>query len=198
MAAGLAVGAACAIKATAWPAFPVIAVMLAARDGRGPAGRFTPAAAAAAAAGVVVAAPAALAQPGTLFQNTVAFPLGLTRHRTPAASPLPGHLLAVSGPAGHPTAIVLLAAAALGVGVWLIVRPPRTVRAAVLRLAAAMTLLFTLAPAARWGYFAYPAGLCGWLWLVGPHGPAAPGEGDGPEPPPASTALPPVTLQAPE
>src|ERR1700733_12497213 len=36
--AGLVIGLACAMKATAWPALPVIAIMLAARDGTRPAG----------------------------------------------------------------------------------------------------------------------------------------------------------------
>ena len=41
------------------------------------------------------------------------FPLGLTKHKTPAASPLPGHLLADTGLAGHWMAVGLLAAAGL-------------------------------------------------------------------------------------
>ena len=40
-------------------------------------------------------------------------------------------------------------------------------------LAIGLTLMFMLAPASRWGYFVYPAGLLGWLWLSG-HGPAGP------------------------
>ena len=27
--------------------------------------------------------------------------------------------------------------------------------------------MFALAPASRWGYFGYPIGLLGWLWLSG-------------------------------
>jgi phosphatidylinositol alpha-1,6-mannosyltransferase len=171
VAAGLAIGVACAMKATAWPALPVIAALVTARDGRGPAGRFTAAAVGTAAAAAAAAAPAALARPVALLVNTVAFPLGFTRQQTPAASPLPGHLLAMSGRAGHGAAIALLAAACVAMAALLIVWPPRTVRAAAVWLAAAMTVIFLLAPASRWGYFAYPAGLCGWLWLSAPDGP---------------------------
>ena len=45
-------------------------------------------------------APAALLDPYAFLQNTVLFPLGLTAHKTPAASPLPGHLLATTGRRG--------------------------------------------------------------------------------------------------
>ena len=43
-----------------------------------------------------------MAAPAALIQNTLAYPLGLTRVRTPAQSPLPGHLLATHGPGGTP------------------------------------------------------------------------------------------------
>lgn len=56
-----------------------------------------------------------------------------------AASPLPGHLLAATGPAGK----------------W-----------AAVRLAVALAALFTLAPASRWGYYAYPLGVLGWALLA--------------------------------
>src|SRR5580704_1096809 len=166
--AGLVIGAACAMKATAWPALPVIAIMLAARDGTRSAGRFAAASVVTAGALVAATAPALVARPAAFFQNVVAFPLGLTSHATPAASPLPGHALASAGPAGRTAAIVLLAAAGLGVAAWLVARPPRDVRSAAWRLALGLGLMFALAPATRFGYFAYPAALIGWLALTGP------------------------------
>ena len=110
-------------------------------------------------------APTALAHPYSFLQNTVLFPLGLTKHKTPAASPLPGHLLAMTGMAGHWAAVGLLVAAGLGFAVSLIVRPPAGPRAAAWRLALGLTVMFTLAPATRWGYFVYPIGLVGWMFL---------------------------------
>ena len=160
--AGLAIGVACAMKATAWPALAVIAAMLVARDGARVAARFAAASLVTTAVLVAVTAPGLLATPGALVQNIVLFPLGLTQHHTPAASPLPGHLLASTGPAGHLAAIGLLAAAAAGIVVWLVVRPPGDVPAAARRLAIALTVMFLLAPATRFGYFAYPIALLGW------------------------------------
>jgi phosphatidylinositol alpha-1,6-mannosyltransferase len=166
--AAVAAGIACALKATAWPAVPVIAVMLAA--GRGPkAGwRFAGITALTAAAAMLAAAPAALMDPGATLRNAVLFPLGLTRHRTPAASPLPGHLLAAAGPAGKWAAFALLAASALAFAGWLALRPPRATDEAAVRLAIVLAVVFTLAPATRWGYYAYPLGLLGWLELSRP------------------------------
>ena len=159
--AAAAAGIACALKATAWPAVPVIAVMLAAGCGPKSGWRFAGIAALTAAAAMLAAAPAVLLDPGATLRNAVLFPLGLTRHRTPAASPLPGHLLAAAGPAGKWAAFVLLAASALGFAGSLALRPPRTMDEAAVRLAIALGGLFTLAPATRWGYYAYPLVVAG-------------------------------------
>jgi glycosyl transferase family 87 len=166
MVAGAAIGVACAMKITAWPALPVIAVMITARDGRRAAWRFVASAAVTAAAAIAATAPAALTKPVVFLQNTVLYPLGLARHATPAASPLPGHLLAASGAAGHWAAIGLLLAAGLVVAVRLIMRRPADARAAAWRLALGLSVMFVLTPATRWGYFAYPLGLLGWLGLT--------------------------------
>jgi hypothetical protein len=163
--AALALGLACALKATAWPALPILVTLIAATDSRRIAARFALTTAATTVALVTVTAP--LATPGALIQNTVLFPLGLTRDQTQADSPLPGHLLAATGPAGHWAAIGLTGAAALALAVSLLVRPPAEVQAAAGRLALAFVLLFALAPASRWGYFDYPAALLGFLALQG-------------------------------
>ena len=166
MLAAITVGAACAVKATAWPALPVIAAMLTARDGARAATRFAVAASVTAMVLVVAMAPASLTAPAALFQNTVLFPLGMTRYRTEADSPLPGHLLAATGPAGSWAAIGLLCAAALAIGAAPIIRPPADTGAAAWRLAVSLALLFALAPASRWGYFAYPAALLGFVSMT--------------------------------
>ena len=104
------------------------------------------------------------------------FPLGLSKYKTPAASPLPGHLLATTGMAGHWAAVALLVVAGLGFAVSLVVRPPADARAAAWRLALGLAVMFTLAPATRWGYFVYPIGLVGWMVLTRPPAPT-PGQG---------------------
>jgi hypothetical protein len=164
--AAIAVGAACATKATAWPAVPVLAALFACRDGLRVAARFCAASVAVIVIGVVATAPAALATPSALFQNTVLYPLGLASHHTVAASPLPGHLLAATGAAGHLAAVGLLILVAVGLAWSLVVRPPADIQAATRRLALGLALMFLLAPASRWGYYAYPLGLLGWLALV--------------------------------
>lgn len=164
--AAITTGVACAMKYTAWLALPVLAAMLLARYGVRAAARFTAVTVATGAALAAAFAPAALSKPAALLQNTVLFPLGLTRAKSPAASPLPGHLLATTGTAGHLAAVSLLIAAALAVMISLVVRPPAGDRAVAWRLAIGFALMFTLAPATRFGYFAYPAGLLGWLLLT--------------------------------
>jgi hypothetical protein len=174
LAASLAAGMACALKAIAWPAVPVIAALAAARGTR-VGWRFTVTAAVTAVAAMAAAAPAALSDPGATVQNAILFPLGLTSHRSPAASPLPGRLLASAGPAGKWAALALLAAAVAVFAWWLARRRPRiaTARSAAVLLAAGLTAAITFAPAARWGYYAYPLALLGWLRLSRPAWPCS-------------------------
>jgi hypothetical protein len=181
LAAGTAIGLACAMKATAWPALAVIAAMFVVRDGVRVAGRFAAASLLTTAGLIAVTAPGLLEKPAGLLQNTVLYPLGMTSHKTPAASPMPGHLLAVTGEAGHLAAIGLLIAAAVLIAASLVVRPPADVPAATKRLAIALAVMFALAPATRFGYFSYPVALFGWLAMTsgsarraGPEIPAVP------------------------
>jgi len=167
--AGIALGAACDLKSTAWLAVPVLAAMFAARDGARAAWRFTAAAAATALVLTAALAPAALTSwrgADALIQNSVLFPLGLTRDKTPAESLLPGHLLTALGTAGHVASVGLLLAAVLGVLISLVVKPPRDVPAAAWRLAIGLALMFLLGPQVRFGYFLYPLGLIGYLALT--------------------------------
>jgi Glycosyltransferase family 87 len=160
VAAGLALGAAAAMKATAWPGLLVAVVLLAARDGRRAAVSLAATALAVVAA---VVGPVAALGPRSLVQNTIEFPLGLASIRSQAVSPLPGRLLAETGPTGHLVAVALLALAGLAVLASLVIRPPRTVPAAIWWLIIGLTAMFVLAPATRFGYFVYPVGLLVWL-----------------------------------
>jgi hypothetical protein len=167
--AGIALGAACDLKSTAWLAVPVLAAMFAARDGARAAWRFAASAAATAFVLIAALAPAALtswAAANALIRDSVLFPLGLTRYKTPAESLLPGHLLTALGTAGHVISVGLLLVAVLGIGVSLVVRPPRDIPAAARRLAIGLALMFLLGPQVRFGYFLYPLGLVGYLALI--------------------------------
>jgi hypothetical protein len=135
-------------------------VLIGMRDGKRPVLVFLGSALAACAA---IVAPVAILWPGALADNTILFPLGLADVRSAAASPLPGHVLADTGHVGHLVAVGLLVLAGTAIAVSLVVRPPRTVPAAVWRLIIGLTLMFLLAPATRFGYFIYPASLLLWL-----------------------------------
>ena len=167
-------GVVCAMKYTAWPALAVFVVMVTARDGGRAAARFTATALGTAIALTAALAPAGILHPAAVVANTVAYPLGLTAARSPAASPLPGHLLASLGPAGRAAAIALLLAAGAALVASLIKAPPRTPAEAAKRIALGLTALFALSPATRFGYFCYPLALYGWAALAG-YGAHAPG-----------------------
>jgi len=161
--AGLALGVASAMKATAWPALVVAIVLIAVRDGRKAVLAFT-----LTALGVVaVCVGPFIVHPKSLVDNTIKFPLGLASVQSAASSPLLGHVIAATWhSAGHTIVVVLLVLAGAGVALSLVFRPPRTVARAVVLLAGAMTLMFVLAPSTRFGYFIYPATLAIWLFAV--------------------------------
>ena len=163
--AGLALGVACAMKTTAWAVVPVLAVMAWARYAPRAAARLTATTVAVTGILALLAAPEALATPAAVKQNLIDYPMGTTKYKTVAASPLPGHLIAGLGPAGRLAVDVLLVLAVLAFVGWLIAAPPRDERDAAVRLAVGYAVMFTLDPSTRFGYYAYPLALVGWLVL---------------------------------
>jgi len=160
VAAGLALGIASSMKATAWPALAVAFALLYVRDGRREAWRFT---AWSLAVVAVIVGPFAVLRFGALVKNTILFPLGLASVKSQAASPLIGHVLAQTGAVGHTIVVILLIGSAVAIGLSLVIRPPRDVPAATWRLVIALSAMFVLAPSTRFGYFIYPAALVLWL-----------------------------------
>jgi hypothetical protein len=179
VAAGLALGVASAMKATAWPALVVAFALLYVRDSPRTAWRFTAVALSVVAA---IVGPFAVLKPGSLVKNTILFPLGLASVKSQAASPLLGHVLAATGPVGHTAVVIMLVGSGLAVAVSLVIRPPRDVPAATVRLVIGLSAMFVLAPSTRFGYFIYPAALVLWL-LVVRAGREDPAQAPGPEPP---------------
>jgi hypothetical protein len=179
VAAGLALGVASAMKATAWPALVVAFALLYVRDSPRTAWRFTAVALSVVAA---IVGPFAVLKPGSLVKNTILFPLGLASVKSQAASPLLGHVLAATGPVGHTAVVIMLVGSGLAVAVSLVIRPPRDVPAATVRLVIGLSAMFVLAPSTRFGYFIYPAALVLWL-LVVRVGREDPAQAPGPEPP---------------
>jgi hypothetical protein len=111
--------------------------------------------------GAVVVVPVFLVDPSAFVEQVIKFPAGLGQARSPAASPLPGHLIAELGPAGHAVAIGLLVLAACGIATWLVRRPPRDAADAMSRIAIGLGAAIVLAPASRWGYLIYPIAFLG-------------------------------------
>jgi len=154
--AGLAVGVAAAMKLFAWPVVVVLgATALVARQGP----RFI---LAAVGVPVVTALPALLVDPGAMVENVFAFPFGRGLVTSPAASPLPGHLLATSVPGGRYVAYGLLAAAGVAFAIALVRRPPRTPADAALWSGLGLLAATLLLPATRFGYLLYPVALLVW------------------------------------
>ncbi len=162
VAASLALGLASAMKATAWPALAVALALVAARRGHRAAATLV---LVTLCVPLAVDGPVLFAQPASVVSNTILFPLGLTKIKSPAASVLPGHLMAQAWPWGHWAAIGLILLAGLAIAVSLVVAPPRDERAAGWRLVIGLTLMFAFAPASRFGYIIYPLGLAAWLLL---------------------------------
>jgi hypothetical protein len=190
VAAGLALGIASAMKATAWPALVVVFALLYVRDSPRVAWRFT---AVALGLAVAIVGPFAVLRPGSLVKNTILFPLGLASVKSQAASPLLGHVLAQTGVVGHTAVVILLIGSGLAIAVSLVVRPPRDVPAATIRLVIGLSAMFVLAPSTRFGYFIYPAALVLWLLVAraGRQG-AGQAEPEGPAPgssPPSAAAV---------
>jgi hypothetical protein len=162
--AGLVIALACALKWTAWPALPVALLLLQQRHGL----RLTlRCALATPVATALLIVPSVLVTPGAVVEQVIRFPLGLSSMRTPANSPLPGHLLAELGPDGRIASLVLLGLGGVGVALWLFLRPPRNLVQAADRLAAGVAVAFLLAPAGRFGYLELPVLLVLWPRLAG-------------------------------
>ena len=163
VAAGVAFGLAMAMKLTAWPIALLSLLVLRDRHGRRAAGR---AGAIMAVIVAVVVIPFFVWDPHTFYENVLAFPLGLSGVNSPAASPLPGHLLVSLVPAAHRVLLVGLAVVGTPFLVWwLWRRPPRDV-ADVCRLTAVIAIVvMCVAPATRVGYVVYPVNLLLWSWL---------------------------------
>jgi hypothetical protein len=154
---GLAIGLAGTLKFTAWPLLILLALGEWDRRGRRAILRYSFAVAA-------VAIPILGIGIGSNWHafvtNAIKFPLGLTRVKSPAASPLLGQELVVLFPSVKPEIIALLglvglAAVAYGLKRW----TPSSPQSAAGFSGLAMLLATVLAPATRFGYLIYPLDL---------------------------------------
>ncbi len=175
----IAFAAAMAMKLTAWPLALLCVLVVALRDGLRAAARML---AVIAGVVVVVLVPFAAWGPHTFFENTIAFPLGLSGVNSPAASPLPGHVVVSLLPAAQRVLLVgLVIVGSPLLAWWLWRRPPRSVAAACRLTAVLAIVVMCVAPATRIGYLVYPINFLVWSWLFtsDPHGErTGAGEGD--------------------
>ncbi|MEY7974295.1 glycosyltransferase family 87 protein [Saccharomonospora xinjiangensis] len=177
--AALACALVTSAKLIAAPAAVVIGFLVASRWGGRALARF-----AVVFAGVtaVVTVPVVLVNPRAFVEHVLLFPSGLGEVASPAASPLPGRLIASTGEVGTVIALVLLAAAGLAVLLWLIRRPPRTAADAALRIAVGLAAFTMLTTATRFGYLVYVSVLLGAVLVfrnraAAPLGTGQPGSG---------------------
>ena len=159
---GLVLALVVSAKLIVAPAAAVLAVLVLVRRGNGldwaALARF---AAALVATTAALHLPVYLVDPAAFVEHVFRFPLGMGVVRSPAASPLPGHLIAGTGPFGQVAAFVLVGAAAVAMVLWLVRRPPANGSAALLRIAVGLGALILLTPATRYGYLVYPLVLLG-------------------------------------
>jgi glycosyl transferase family 87 len=140
------------------PAAVVLAALIAARLGGRALARFV---AVLIAACLLLNVPVLLVDPSAFVEHVLRFPAGLGAVASPAASPLPGYLIASTGPAGKVLAFLFLGAAAISILLWLLRRPPATGSAAMLQTAVGLGAFTLLTPATRYGYLVYPLVLLG-------------------------------------
>jgi hypothetical protein len=167
LAAGAALGVAASMKITAWP-LAALAFWVA-RDADGRRGRRPSLLVLGGLAAVMVPAvlPTALSNLPAFVENVVRFPLGLAGIRSPAASPLIGHLIVSFFPGMHELVTLAVAGAGAVVFGYVLVRhTPATPGALARFLGWAMTVAILLAPTTRVGYFLYPLDFFVWAWLL--------------------------------
>ncbi|MEU6023422.1 glycosyltransferase 87 family protein [Micromonospora sp. NPDC047134] len=160
--AGIAVGAAGALKLFAWPVAAVLVIWgLTRRAGlRVAAGAFgLPA---------LALLPTLLVDHEALVENVLRFPLGHGLVASPAQSPFPGYLIAANVPAGRLVAAALLVAAGLAIAVRLARHPPRTARTTSLICGYGLLTAILLMPTTRFGYLLYPIAFLVWALALDP------------------------------
>ncbi|MGO9583260.1 MAG: glycosyltransferase 87 family protein [Acidimicrobiales bacterium] len=154
---GLAIGLAGTLKFTAWPLLILLALGEWDRRGRRAILRYSLAVAAV----VVPVLGIGIGSDWHAFvTNAIKFPLGLTKVKSPAASPLLGQELVTLFPSVKPELITLLGCIGLGAVAYGLRRwPPSSPQSAAGFSGLAMLLATLLAPATRFGYLIYPLDL---------------------------------------
>jgi hypothetical protein len=161
---GLVLGIVSAMKFTAWPLAAL--ALFAARDRTGKRSPLRMLLGMLVVVGPVVV-PFLLQNAHAFVVNVVLFPLGLAGVASPAASPLPGHLIVTAFPALHRALPLVVAAIGVTLLVRHLVRHPPSKASQVTSLAAwVMLVAIVFAPATRIGYLLYPINFFVWAFML--------------------------------
>ena len=161
--AGVSLGLAAAMKLTAWPL--AAGALLVAHDRED---RFAWKKIVIVVGAIVVVsiAPFALHAPWAFMSNVFAFPLGLAGVQSPAASPLPGHILTGWwAPLGHVLSPVTFLVGGYYVAKYLQRHWPLSLSRLLRVLSVAFSVMILAASATRVGYVIYPLNLALWSWV---------------------------------
>ena len=160
---GIVLGAAAILKFTSWPLVLIAGIVLTVRNGWK--------------VGLKFALPALtimiwtlegeiLHNLSALVNNVIKFPAGIASLGSPAASPLPGHILAGLWK-GYPYIAVAIGLAVGAVTlIWIIYRTPKVHTGASWISALVLFIAILIAPATRVGYLLYPVDLAAWAWVL--------------------------------
>ena len=161
--AGVSFAVAAAMKLTAWPLVAGSLLVARSREGRR---AWLPVALVVTTVVVATTLPYAWRAPHAFIANVFAFPLGLAGVRSPAASPLPGHVVTTIFPIlGH-----LLAPATLVIGGYFATRYVRAhwpvdLSQLLMVVSALSMAIILMASATRVGYVIYPLNFALWGWV---------------------------------
>jgi hypothetical protein len=158
---GLALGAAMALKQTAWLLAPLLIVAARGRDAR------TRVLAAMAAVVIPFVVPFVVWNPAAFVEDAIRFPLGLGSQRSAAGTPTLGSVLVDAFPRARTALVaifvVIVAATAFAAVVsW----RPRSAAGAAAAAGVVFALALVLAPSARLGYVIYPIDLLVWAFAL--------------------------------
>ncbi len=160
----VALGLACGLKFTAWPLAAMLILVAKRKDGRS-----YKMPTLVVFLGVLFSSlvPAILDNPFGFITDAIRFPLGLAGTKSPAQSPMPGHLLIDTFPNWHFEIILGLIALSLLLAVsWIKFFPIVSIERALLGSGVLMLIATVLAPSTRVGYIVYPVECFAWAWLV--------------------------------
>lgn len=164
---GTALGLAAAMKLTAWPFALAVMAVARERSGQRAWGRLL------VTMGViftVTVVPYVIRSPHAFVENVFSFPLGLAGVSSPAASPLPGHLLTLWWP---PLRHVLLPTVFVVGGFFLVRYLRRSWPIDLVRALKIVAIIFAAvicaATATRLGYVIYPLNFWLWAHLIAPY-----------------------------